>query len=200
MMCKTMKPSAAWLVATPILPFVVAGWAGGMARRKRGSCWMPTERGQGCETVPESESVGGGERRRSTPAANLVETAVAAGSFSTLVKAVQAAGLVDTLEGEGPFTVFAPTDDAFDGLPEGALDELLADAEKLAAVLTYHVVPGRVGADALTGVAAVKTVQGQSLDVDTTVGVKVGSAYVIQADIETDNGIIHAIDSVLLPG
>ncbi|MEM7587057.1 MAG: fasciclin domain-containing protein [Acidobacteriota bacterium] len=203
MMCKSMKPSsAAWLVAVPIMPFVVAGWAGGMARRRGSSCWMPEQRGDSsCGAQPGAASRPQASRSTAAApaAADLVDTAVAAGSFGTLAKAVRAAGLVDTLKGDGPFTVFAPTDDAFDRLPEGALEELLADKEKLASVLTYHVVPGRLGSAALKGVAAVKTVQGQNLDVDTTVGVKVGSAYVIQSDVETSNGVIHAISSVLLP-
>ena len=163
---------------------------------KGGMCWRPADSGAKCKEP-------GFQTRRETPTArpanDIVEAAVSAGSFSTLVAAVEAAGLVDTLKSEGPFTVFAPTDDAFARLPEGALDELLADKEKLTAVLTYHLAPGRVESSALAGVAAVKTVQGQNLDVDTSVGVKVGSAYVVQPDIETSNGVIHAIDSVLLP-
>ena len=188
MMCRPKK-SAAWIVATPLFPFLVAAWVGGAARRKSGNCWTPAEGGTKCkQPSPKGRT-----------ANDIVDTAVGAGSFETLVTAVKAAGLVDTLKSEGPFTVFAPTDDAFAKLPEGALDELLADKEKLTSVLTYHVAPGRVGSSALGGVAAVKTVQGQTLDVDTSVGVKVGSAYVVQPDIETSNGVIHAIDSVLLP-
>ena len=199
MKCKSMRPSPAWVVATPLLPFVVAAWAGGMARRRSGGCWTPAERGSWCKTRHSEPAAAGRQERRSIPADDVVDTAVAAGSFGTLVQAVQAANLVETLKGEGPFTVFAPTDDAFDRLPEGVLEELLADKEKLTSVLTCHVVPGRLDAAALAGVAAVKTVQGQVLDVDTSIGVKVGSAYVIQPDVESANGVIHAIDSVLLP-
>ena len=133
--------------------------------------------------------------------ADIVDTAVAAGAFSTLVKAVQAAGLVETLKGPGPFTVFAPTDDAFAKLPAGTLDAVLADKAKLTAILTYHVVPGKVLAKDVVGLngKSVKTVQGGMLKVDTTSGVKIGNATVVKADVETSNGVIHVIDAVLLP-
>ena len=131
--------------------------------------------------------------------ADLVDTAQAAGQFDTLVTAIQAAGLVDVLKGDGPFTVFAPTDEAFAKLPSGALQELLQDKEKLAAVLTYHVVPGRITADEVVKLASAKTVQGQSLSVSTASGVSVNQANVIQTDIEATNGVIHIIDSVVLP-
>jgi uncharacterized surface protein with fasciclin (FAS1) repeats len=133
--------------------------------------------------------------------ADIVDTAVAAGAFSTLVKAVQAAGLVATLKGPGPFTVFAPTDEAFAKLPAGTLEAVLADKAKLTAILTFHVVPGKVLAKdvvALNG-HSVKTVQGGMLKVDTSSGVKIGGATVVQADVETSNGVIHIIDTVLLP-
>ena len=133
------------------------------------------------------------------PKADVVDTAIAAGSFQTLVKAVQAAGLVETLKGEGPFTVFAPTDEAFAKLPEGALENLLADKDKLTAVLTYHVVPGKVMAADVVKLKSAKTVQGQSIDIDTSNGVKVDSANVVKTDIETSNGVIHVIDAVILP-
>ena len=133
--------------------------------------------------------------------ADIVDTAIAAGKFTTLVKAVQAAGLVDTLKGPGPFTVFAPTDEAFAKLPAGTLDAVLKDKAKLVAILTYHVVPGKVLAKDVMGLngQSVKTVQGGMLKVDTTAGVKIGTAKVVQADVETSNGVIHIIDSVLLP-
>jgi uncharacterized surface protein with fasciclin (FAS1) repeats len=132
-------------------------------------------------------------------AADIVDTAVSAGQFNTLVKAVQAAGLVDTLKGPGPFTVFAPTDAAFAKLPAGTLESLLADQQKLAQVLTYHVVPGKVvAADVKPG--AVKTVQGQSLNVTTNMGaVMVDNARVTKTDIIASNGVIHVIDTVVLP-
>jgi uncharacterized surface protein with fasciclin (FAS1) repeats len=132
-------------------------------------------------------------------AADIVDTAVSAGQFNTLVKAVQAAGLVDTLKGKGPFTVFAPTDAAFAKLPAGTLDALLADKQKLAQVLTYHVVAGKVtAADVRPG--SVQTVQGQflSLQADRN-GVTVNSAKVVKADVMADNGVIHVIDTVVLP-
>jgi uncharacterized surface protein with fasciclin (FAS1) repeats len=132
-------------------------------------------------------------------AADIVDTAVSAGQFTTLVKAVQEAGLVDTLKGKGPFTVFAPTDEAFAKLPEGTLESLLQDKEKLAAILTYHVVPKKVMA-AQVKPGKVKTVQGQSLNVTTMSGnVMVDNAKVIKTDIVASNGVIHVIDTVVLP-
>jgi len=131
-------------------------------------------------------------------AKDIVDTAVAAGNFKTLATALQAAGLVDTLKGKGPFTVFAPTDEAFAKVPKADLDALLKDKAKLTAVLTYHVVPGKVMAkDVKAG--KVKTVQGSELTLGTTGGVTVDSAKVTAADIVADNGVIHVIDSVLMP-
>jgi uncharacterized surface protein with fasciclin (FAS1) repeats len=131
-------------------------------------------------------------------AKDIVDTAVAAGQFKTLATALQAAGLIDTLKGKGPFTVFAPTDAAFAKIPKAQLDALLADKAKLTAVLTYHVVPGKVMAkDVKAG--KVKTVQGGELTLGTTGGVTVDGAKVVQADIAADNGVIHVIDSVVLP-
>ncbi|MCD6665368.1 MAG: fasciclin domain-containing protein [Hydrogenophaga sp.] len=131
-------------------------------------------------------------------AKDIVDTAVAAGNFKTLATALQAAGLVDTLKGKGPFTVFAPTDAAFAKVPKADLDALLADKAKLTAVLTYHVVPGKVmAADVKAG--KVKTVQGSELTVSTTGGVKVDAANVVKTDIVADNGVIHVIDSVVIP-
>ncbi len=131
-------------------------------------------------------------------AKDIVETAVAAGSFKTLATALQAAGLVDTLKGKGPFTVFAPTDAAFAKIPKADLDALLKDKAKLTAVLTYHVVPGAVMAkDVKAG--TVKTVQGGMLTLGTTGGVTVNNAKVVQADIVASNGVIHVIDTVVLP-
>ena len=131
-------------------------------------------------------------------AADIVDTAVAAGDFKTLVAAVKAAGLVDTLKGKGPFTVFAPTDEAFAKIPKADLDALLKDKAKLSAVLTYHVVARKVMAkDVKAG--KVKTVQGSELSIATTGGVTVDEAKVIKTDIVADNGVIHVIDTVLMP-
>ena len=131
-------------------------------------------------------------------AKDIVDTAVAAGSFKTLATALTAAGLIDTLKGKGPFTVFAPTDEAFAKIPKADLDALLADKAKLTAVLTYHVVPGKVMAkDVKAG--KVKTVQGSEITVTTAGGVMVDQAKVIKTDIAADNGVIHVIDSVILP-
>lgn len=134
-----------------------------------------------------------------SPSKDIVDTAVSAGSFNTLVAAVKAAGLVDVLKGEGPFTVFAPNDEAFAKLPAGTVESLLKDKEKLTAILTYHVVPGKYKASDVVAAHHLKTVQGQSLSVDASNGVKIDSAKVIATDIETSNGVIHVIDSVVLP-
>ena len=134
----------------------------------------------------------------SAQAKDIVDTAVAAGSFKTLAAALQAAGLVDTLKGKGPFTVFAPTDDAFAKVPKADLDALLKDKAKLTAVLTYHVVSGKVmSKDIKPG--KVKTVQGSDVTIATAGGVTVDSAKVTTADIAADNGVIHVIDTVLMP-
>jgi uncharacterized surface protein with fasciclin (FAS1) repeats len=134
----------------------------------------------------------------SAQAKDIVDTAVAAGSFKTLATALTAAGLIDTLKGPGPFTVFAPTDEAFAKVPKADLDALLKDKAKLTAVLTYHVVPGKVmAADVKAG--KVKTVQGSELTVSTMGGVMVDKAKVIKTDIVADNGVIHVIDSVIMP-
>ncbi len=130
---------------------------------------------------------------------DIVDVASSAGDFDTLVAAVQAAGLVETLKGEGPYTVFAPTDEAFAKIPKDQLDALLADREKLVAVLTYHVVPGRVTAKDVMGLDSAKTVQGQSVQIATKGGVKVDNATVIKTDIEASNGVIHVIDTVIFP-
>ena len=134
----------------------------------------------------------------SAQAADIVDTAVAAGNFKTLVTALNAAGLVDTLKGPGPFTVFAPTDEAFAKIPKADLDKLLANKAKLKSVLTYHVVPGKVmSTDIKPG--KVKSVQGAQLTISTAGGVMVDKAKVVTADVAADNGVIHAIDTVLMP-
>jgi len=130
---------------------------------------------------------------------DIVETAVSAGSFTTLVAAVKAAGLVDTLKGEGPFTVFAPSDEAFKKLPAGTVEGLLKDIPKLKSILLYHVVPGKVTSGEVVKVKEAKTALGQMLAVDASHGVKVNGAKVVKADIMTKNGVIHVIDTVLLP-
>ncbi len=134
-------------------------------------------------------------------AADIVDTAAGAGTFETLVAAVTAAGLVDTLKGEGPFTVFAPTDEAFAALPAGTVEDLLKPENKdqLVAVLTYHVVPGKVMSTDLTDDMTAATVQGGEITIDLDNGVMVNDATVTTADIEADNGVIHVIDKVILP-
>lgn len=132
---------------------------------------------------------------------DIVDTAVAAGSFKTLVAAVKAADLVEVLKGEGPFTVFAPTDEAFAKLPKGTVETLLKpeNQEKLAAVLKYHVVAGKVTADKVVTLKQAKTLQGTTVAISAKDGVKVNDAQVVKADIHTSNGVIHVIDTVLLP-
>lgn len=133
-------------------------------------------------------------------AADIVDTAVAAGSFNTLVTAVKAAGLVKTLKGKGPYTVFAPNDAAFAKLPPGTVEGLLKNKAKLATILKYHVVPGRVKAADVAGKSLqVKTAAGLPVNVNGTFGVRVNDAHVIQPDIEASNGVIHVVDTVLLP-
>lgn len=134
-------------------------------------------------------------------AADIVDTAVGAGSFNTLVAAVQAAGLVDTLKGEGPFTVFAPTDEAFAALPAGTVEDLLKpeNKDKLVSILTYHIVPGKVMSTDLSDDMMAKTVQGGEIKVDLDNGVMINDANVVTADIAADNGVIHVIDKVIMP-
>lgn len=131
--------------------------------------------------------------------ADIVETAANAGTFNTLVKAVKAADLVELLKGEGPFTVFAPVDAAFERMPEGTLEQLLQDIPKLKKILAYHVVPGDVRSDNLVEIDEAPTVEGSVVAIDSCNGYKVNQAIVLQPDILTDNGVIHAIDSILMP-
>ena len=154
-------------------------------------------------------SSGYGSKDKAEPAAmmeaavqmDVVDTAIAADDFNTLVTAVQAAGLVETLKGEGPFTVFAPTDAAFAALPEGALDGLLADTEALAGVLTYHVISGKVMAGDIAGkVTTTATVNGADVTIDATGDAPtINGATIVTTDVETSNGVIHIIDAVILP-
>jgi uncharacterized surface protein with fasciclin (FAS1) repeats len=130
---------------------------------------------------------------------NIVDTAKAAGSFNTLLSALNATDLTGVLEGEGPFTVFAPTDEAFAKIPKADLDALLADKEKLTAVLTYHVVPGKVTAADVAKLDSATTVQGGSITIDSSDGVKVNGATVVKADVMASNGVIHVIDTVIMP-
>jgi transforming growth factor-beta-induced protein len=155
-------------------------------------------------TVLAAISVGLAMNLAATPTAkkDIVDTAVAAGSFKTLTAAIQAAGLTDTLKGKGPFTVFAPTDDAFAKLPAGTVDNLLKpeNKEKLVAILTYHVVPGRITAAQVSKMTEAKTVNGKELAIRTDMGhVMINDATVTKADIECSNGVIHVIDTVLIP-
>lgn len=139
---------------------------------------------------------------KAAPTKDIVDTAVAAGSFKTLAAALQAAGLIDTLKGPGPFTVFAPTDEAFAKLPPGTVEDLLKpeNKEKLVAILTYHVVPGNVTASQVAKMNSAKTVNGQLLTIRANGGgVMVDNAKVVKADILCSNGVIHVVDSVILP-
>jgi len=149
-------------------------------------------------------AAGCGTKHAAKPAksTDIVSTAVAAGDFTTLATALEAAGLVESLKGEGPFTVFAPTDEAFAKLPEGTVEELLKseNKDKLTSILTYHVVPGKVMAKDVVGLESAKTLNGQSLGVVTKDGnVMINGAKVTKTDIVCSNGVIHVIDSVILP-
>jgi uncharacterized surface protein with fasciclin (FAS1) repeats len=143
--------------------------------------------------------VGSNVPARTDARKDVVENAIEAGSFKTLATALEAAGLVDTLKGAGPFTVFAPTDEAFAKLPPGTLEALLQDRAKLTAVLTYHVVPGKLLAADVVKLSEAKTVQGQAIKIETSGGVKVDNANVVKTDIVASNGVIHVIDAVILP-
>jgi uncharacterized surface protein with fasciclin (FAS1) repeats len=151
-------------------------------------------------TVLTLALTGSAQAAPNTPArADIVDTAVAAGNFKTLAAALQAAGLVETLKGSGPFTVFAPTDEAFAKLPAGTVEALLKDKARLTAVLTYHVVAGRVMAADVMKMTSAKTVQGSSVAIRTGKGVTVNDANVVKTDIAASNGVIHVIDAVLIP-
>lgn len=130
---------------------------------------------------------------------DIVDTAVAAGSFNTLATALTEAGLIDTLKGDGPFTVFAPTDEAFAKLPKDQLDAILADKELLTSILTYHVVSGKVLAADVVTLESATTLQGSDVMISTEDGVSINNAKVIKTDIKTSNGVIHVIDTVLVP-
>ncbi len=156
----------------------------------------------GCaETAPTETTPTPTPAATETPApANIIDTASAAGSFTTLLAAVDAAGLTDTLSGEGPFTVFAPTDDAFAALPEGTVETLLADPEgDLRDILLYHVVAGKVMAEDVVALDSVTSLEGSTISIETNGEVTVDGATVITTDIECSNGVIHVIDAVMLP-
>lgn len=159
-----------------------------MKKIVRGSAWLLAAVVAGACFTPQLRA-----------ADDIVDTAVAAGSFKTLVTAIKAAGLVDALKGDGPLTVFAPSDEAFAKVPKEVLAGLLEDKEKLAAVLKYHVVAGKVKAADVVKLKSAKTLNGKSVVIDTTGGVKVNGAKVIKTDIECSNGVIHVIDTVLIP-
>jgi uncharacterized surface protein with fasciclin (FAS1) repeats len=185
-----MKKKCNWMMMGPMMPMMM--WNMAMAR----SC-KPRK---ACSTGTGSTHDKTAKHEQDEPLMrDIVDIAVEAGFFSRLVEAVQAAGLVETLKSEGPFTVFAPTDEAFAKVPRKVLESALNDPEKLRAILTFHVVPGRYAAGDLGGINSLRTVQGTPLEVDTSVGVKVGGAHVIKADLSTSNGVIHVIDSVLMP-
>jgi len=130
---------------------------------------------------------------------NIIETAAEAGTFKILLKAAQEAGLVDTLSGDGPFTVFAPTDEAFSKLPEGTIEDLLKNKEKLTEILTYHVIPEKVMADDVVTLSKATTANGKDISIDAKDAVFIDDAQVIQTDIDCTNGVIHVIDTVLIP-
>jgi uncharacterized surface protein with fasciclin (FAS1) repeats len=165
---------------------------------------MRTSAGQQMPARAYQVGMGYGSKHSSTTNDNaskpdIVDTAISAGSFDTLVTAIKAAGLVETLKGKGPFTVFAPTDAAFAKLPKGQLNALLADKKALTKVLTYHVVAGQVKAEDVVKLSSASTVEGQSVKITVGDSVMVNNANVTKTDIMTSNGVIHVIDSVILP-
>ena len=194
-MCK----SGLMFWAMPAMPFIVmarmarewSAWTcGSKAMRHDGRCWD-------WERLAREWSCAEPERRPRRK--NVVETVRASGSFETLLKALKRTELDAALAGEGPFTVFAPSDEAFEKLPRKRLQGLLDNPEELARVLKHHVVSGRLMSSDLEGVVSLRTLEDDTLTVHTTLGVKIGKAHVIKADILCENGVIHAIDSVLLP-
>lgn len=186
-MCKTS--SMMWTV--PAMPMLAMMKMAGMTGAPRGAEPCPT----GCRSRDSGEDTA---QRGRDKLPSIVETARSAGSFSTLVDLLRRADLAEVLEAPGPFTVFAPTDDAFRKLPRKALAELANDPARLAAVLKNHVVRGQLSAGDLAGVDRLRTLAGQSVGIDTTMGVRVASSYVIQPDIRCANGTVHAIDAVIL--
>ncbi len=182
-----------WTTMAFWMPLMVWNKAMGSGRS---SCMPSSMQTKGCTTTSTSSRV-----KEQSPAGrkNIVELASESGRFERLIEALEKAELVDTLKGTGPFTVFAPSDEAFSKLPGEVLDAALQDIERLRSILTYHVVPGRFTSDTLQGVDSLKTLQGTPLRIDTSLGVKAGAARVVKADIAAENGVIHAIDSVLLP-
>lgn len=131
--------------------------------------------------------------------ANILDTAANSGSFNTLVEAVKVTGLTDTLKSSGPFTIFAPTDEAFDKLPTGTIDKLLSDIPQLTKILTYHIVAGKVMSEDVVKLDKTTTFEGSDLKIHSNGGVMVGDAAIVQSDVEADNGVIHVIDTVLIP-
>jgi len=130
---------------------------------------------------------------------DIIDTAISSGSFDTLIKALKAADLIDALQGSGPFTVFAPTDTAFQQIPKAVLDAVMEDKEQLQSILKFHVVSGKHMADDVTGMMSLETISGHKLPVDTSDGCKIGGASISHADVQCSNGVIHVIDSVLIP-
>jgi len=146
-----------------------------------------------------AQSCGHGKASEGAAGKDIVDTAVGSGKFGTLVTAIKTAGLVDTLKGEGPFTVFAPTDEAFAKLPKGTVDALLKDPPKLRAILKYHVVSGKVSSADVVKLTSAKTLLGQNVKIDAAKGVKINDSTVLDADVACQNGLVHVIDTVLLP-
>ncbi|MFB2892488.1 fasciclin domain-containing protein [Aerosakkonemataceae cyanobacterium BLCC-F50] len=131
--------------------------------------------------------------------ANILDTAAKSGSFNTLIEAVKVTGLTDTLQGDGPFTIFAPTDEAFEKLPTGTIDKLLSDIPQLTKILTYHIVAGKVMSEDVVKLDKTTTFEGSDLKIHSNGSLMVGDAAIVQSDVEADNGVIHVIDTVLIP-
>jgi len=191
-----MKKHVALMMTATALMFALGPWFGSPASAQCGGSARAQDVGSQAGTKATQAS---DHAHAAGAMPDLVDLAAGAGSFKTLVAAVQAAGLVDVLRSDGPFTVFAPTDAAFAKLPAGTVEALLADKEKLTQILTYHVVPGRLMAADVVQRSSAKTVQGESIRITTEEGVRVNQANVVQTDIGASNGVIHVIDEVILP-
>lgn len=162
---------------------------------------QPAQAGEGCGSshAKETKAQAAAMKTDGQSNASIVDVAVRAGTFQNLVAAVKAAGLEETLRGKGPFTIFAPTDEAFAKLPKGTLEALLKDKEKLAQILTYHVLPGRLASTDVLKLTEAKTVQGQKVTIQAGEAPRVNEARILATDVAANNGVIHVIDSVILP-
>lgn len=197
-----MRKSMMCMATMPMMPFMAMakmGWAAMSRESWMGKSCEPSHGGARASQWTAWQETSHVETKKAPAGKTIVETAQAAGSFKTLIEALKVAKLDQALAGKGPFTVFAPSDEAFAKVPSEALQGLLQKPEELAKVLKLHVVSGRLTSTEIGSVGTLKTLSGQTLAIDTTEGVKVGQSKVVKADIACENGVIHVLDSVLLP-